>query len=164
MALGLAAGSALAITLVPVLSLQLALRTNLRPGGPSCGPWREALATSICAPVNSPLRLNLKVRLENLVSLGRRVTLSKLLGRQCHIRRPRELAALWAYGGGRVNAWRNDRIGFQLLPLLEVLPVLLAALAELLSFCGIHLLESQLAIRSLGQLIERLGHREIGPV
>ena len=56
------------------------------------------------------------------------------------------------------------RIGFQLLPLLEVLAVLLPTLAKLLSLGGIHRLESQLAIFSLGQLIELRGHRDVPSV
>ena len=38
--------------------------------------------------------------------------------------------------------------------LLEVITVLLPALVKLLSFCGIHLLESHATICSLGQLVE----------
>ena len=48
------------------------------------------------------------------------------------------------------------RIGFQLLPLLEVLAILLPTLAVLLPLRGIHLLESQPTIFSLRQLVELL--------
>ena len=43
-----------------------------------------------CAPTSSRLGLNLKVRLENLVSLWRCVVLAKLIDGRCHEGRPRE--------------------------------------------------------------------------
>ena len=61
--------------------------------------------------------------------------------------------------GGRISAWLARRVGFQLLPLLEVLAVLLPALAKLLLFVLVHRLESEPTVFFPGQFVERCGYR-----
>ena len=62
--------------------------------------------------------------------------------------------------GRRNSACRARRIGFQLLPLLEVFTVFLPTLAKLLSLGWIHRLKSRSTLFSPAQLFERRGHRE----
>lgn len=127
----LTAGPTLLLAVGPALALPAAVCTLLA----TLALWltaRGALAIALVQtlmlwlglPTISRLGLNLKVRLENLVSLWRRVFPAKLIGRRRHEGRSGELPSCRPGGGGGISASRARRIGFQLLPLLEVLAVL----------------------------------------
>ena len=98
-------------------------------------PWPKSLTCSRLAATRSRLGLDAEVRFEHFMSLRRSVILVELLGRLRHKRRSGKRPSCRPGWIGRFYYCRcARRIGFQLLPLLEIFSVLLSTLAEPLLF------------------------------